>query len=164
MKLGMDNRAMTGASLALRIWQLTSLIPLFYVAGATVQLLSAREGGFFGWLLGAGICAMPRAEALALAFAYRLTAGEVILCLAPAVVALAVGIPLERLLRNVKQGVRVRWAIVIFWAVDILAGLLPLAVNAAFGTAAAVPGLLIRLGCLALTAADLCALKKGKAE
>ncbi len=164
MKFGSENKGLTGGTLALYIWQLCALLPLLYVVGCAVQLLDAtRGGGFFGWLFGVGVCAMPRAEALALSLAYRLTAHEAVVCLAPALLALIVGLFLVKPLKCGGKTARLtRVAIVALWTVDLLAGLLPLAVNTVFGWEAALPGMAIRLACLALTAADLIADRRTK--
>lgn len=154
-------RAISGADLYVRLYQIMSLLPVLYilVAAGHPKILTGRN--VLTWLFDCGINAIPRAESLLLSWVYRQTASEIIVCFALLLAALAVGILGNRLFRdNHKTGHQTRLVFAVLIAADLLIRLLPFSWNAAFGLPASVFGFAVRIACLILIILDLRAERK----
>ena len=155
MKFGVSVRnRLTGADLAVRVYQVISILPVLYllVAAGYPALFASRN--LFSFLFDLGVSALPRAEALCAAFVYRMTASEIVFSMAFLVLALAVGLIANRVL----HGERARIARMVYAALigaDLLIRLIPLHVSGVFGMPVTILAFLIRLGCLALILLDL---------
>ena len=158
MKFGVSVRnRLTGADLAVRVYQVISILPVLYllVAAGYPALFASRN--LFSFLFDLGVSALPRAEALCAAFVYRMTASEIVFSMAFLVLALAVGMAANRVL----HGEHARIARMVYAALigaDLLIRLIPLIplhVSGVFGMQATILAFLIRLGCLALILLDL---------
>ena len=163
MKFGFDGRKQrTGMDLAVRCFQIVSILPtLYFFVGAGYPALYTQKG-FFHALFSFGFSALPRAEALAVSAAYRAALSEMLVCFALLGIALAFGIVMKRLFAvsgPASRTARLVYAALI--ALDLIFRLLPLRCNLAFGLPAAIAGFAFRASCLALILLDLRA-EKGK--
>ena len=101
LEFGIDiRRKLTGADLYVRILQICSLLPLPYIflARSHPPILSTRN--LLSALFDTGVCALPRIEAFALSWLYRLTLSEVAVYFVILAIALALGIIAGRILRG----------------------------------------------------------------
>ena len=160
MKFGINLRkTLTGAELAVRIFQVTTLLPLAYMlVGVGMPYLYTHKG-FFSVLFELGLAGLPRAETLGLSLLYRISGSEMLVFFVMLAVALAVGILAESLLKGSElraKRSRVVWAVLI--ALDLLFRFVPLPFES-LPVYANVFGFLLRLGCLALILLDLRAAK-----
>ncbi len=161
MTFGVNVRGkLTGADAAVRIFQISSLLPLPYIFLASGYQYLFTKYGLFSVLFDLGFAALPRVETLGLSALYRVTSSEIIVYFLMAALALAVGLAAKRLLRGKERRpvtVRVVWSVLI--ALDLVFRLVPLPF-ASLPIWALVPGFLLRAACLALVLLDLRAVKK----
>lgn len=160
MKFGLNERhALTGAECAVRVFQLTSLLPLLYLFTLSGYPPLITKSGLFSALFDLGIMALPRLEALGAAALYRLSLSDLIVFFSILLLALVAGLAAGRLLKGGERRARVlRWAYAGWIALDLILRLLP--PKLPFPLWAAVLGFVVRLGCLALILLDLRAAKK----
>ena len=163
MKFGLNPRKrLTGAELAVRVQQVCALLPVLYLFAASgfPAILSIRSP--LSVLFDLGISALPRAESLGLSLLYRLSRSEVWVNFALLGFALVLGLAAGALLRGAPRRARLaRWAMLVWIGADLLLRLLPLGCNRAFGLPAALVGFAVQALCLALTALDLRADRRG---
>ena len=157
VEFGIDiRRKLTGADLYVRILQICSLLPLPYIflARAHPPILSTRN--LLSALFDTGVCALPRIEAFALSWLYRLTLSEVAVYFVILAIALALGIIAGRILRgDPEASIRLHKVIAVLIALDLVIRVIPVKANIAFGIPLAVIGLAVRAICLYLVIRDL---------
>ncbi len=149
-------KALTGAHLCVRIFQVASLLPLPYIFAVAGYPAVITSRNVLSILFDAGIMAIPRVEALALSLIYRATMNEMAVYFALLVVSLAAGFTFGKLLRSEGgAALRIRRAFAAFLAADLVLRLLPLGFNTVFGLPAAALGALCEAACLAFLILDL---------
>ena len=149
-------KALSGADLYVRVFQILSLLPVLYmfVAAGYPAVMTSRS--LFSVLFDAGMSALPRAESLLLAALYRHTSSEICVYFALLAAALLLGILGNRCFRdNHNSGRTTRFVFAGLIAADLIIRLLPFACNSTFGLPAAVFGFAVRLACLGLIILDL---------
>ena len=157
VEFGIDIRnKLTGADLYVRIFQISALLPLPYIFVATAHhaIFSTRDP--LAVLFDIGICSLPRAEAYALSYIYRLTSSEIVVYFIMPLIALALGVTAERNLRgNSERSVRLHKALAACICLDLAIRIVPVRANYAFGIVPAIIGFAIRAFCLYLIVRDL---------
>ena len=156
MSFGFDRKKLTGATLALRILELSSmLLPLYVMAAVGYPRLLTVES-VFSFLCRLGASLIPRVWLLGLGWLYKLTAKELLVCFALLIPALLIGIGTDNLLRaRAETARRARIGLAAFLALEIVLHLLPLRLNGVFGTSANLIAAAVLALCLALTLLDL---------
>ncbi len=156
MSFGFDRKKLTGATLALRILELSSmLLPLYVMAAIGYPRLLTVESAF-SFLCRLGASLIPRVWLLGLGWLYKLTAKELLVCFALLIPALLIGIGTDNLLRaRAETARRARIGLAAFLALEIVLHLLPLRLNGVFGTSANLIAAAVLALCLALTLLDL---------
>ncbi len=164
MKFGIDLRKkMTGADIAVIIFQVVSLLPAFYVFVAPGYMAILSKRNILSVLFDFGICALPRWEALLLSFGYRLSSSEMLPYFFALFIALFLGIAAKRCLRgNVKLSVALHCVFSALIVIDLIIRVLPFGFNSQFAFAYALAAVAVRLVCLLLLAGDLIAYKRSK--
>ena len=157
VRFGIDiRRQLTGADIYVSIFQICSLLPLPYIFIATAHPAIFSTHNLLSVLFDAGMTTLPRAEALALSFLYRLTLSEVAVYFVVLAVALALGLISSRVLRgNPEASVRFHKAASVLITLDLAIRIIPVRANIAFGLPAAAIGLAVRAACLYLVICDL---------
>ena len=155
MSFGFDRKKLTGATLALRILELSSmLLPLYVMAAVGYPRLLTVES-VFSFLCRLGASLIPRVWLLGLGWLYKLTAKELLVCFALLIPALLIGIGTDNLLRaRAETARRARIGLAAFLALEIVLHLLPLRLNGVFGTSANLIAAAVLALCLALTRLD----------
>ena len=156
MSFGFDRKKLTGATLALRILELSSmLLPLYVMVAVGYPRLLTVES-VFSFLCRLGASLIPRVWLLGLGWLYKLTAKELLVCFALLIPALLIGIGTDNLLRaRAETARRARIGLAAFLALEIVLHLLPLRLNGVFGTSANLIAAAVLALCLALTLLDL---------
>ena len=156
MSFGFDRKKLTGATLALRSLELSSmLLPLYVMAAVGYPRLLTVES-VFSFLCRLGASLIPRVWLLGLGWLYKLTAKELLVCFALLIPALLIGIGTDNLLRaRAETARRARIGLAAFLALEIVLHLLPLRLNGVFGTSANLIAAAVLALCLALTLLDL---------
>ena len=159
-----ERRALTGATLSLRVLELAALLPPLYVLGAVGYPALIGSDGPFSFLCRIGFALLPRVWLCGLAWLYKLTASEVLLCFAVLIPALLLSLGADALLRRrLPDARRARVTFAVLLALELVLRLLPLDINRAFGAGAAIAAIVVLAGCLALTLLDLLS-RSGKKE
>ena len=157
IRFGIDvRRQLTGADLYVRIFQICALLPLPYIflTGVHPAIFSSRN--LLSVLFDIGICALPRVEALALSYIYRVLLSEVAVYFVVLVIAVALGFAAAKVLRgNPEASVKFHKLVAGLLILDLAIRIIPVRANYAFGIPAAAAGLLIRALCLYLVIRDL---------
>ena len=156
--------ALSGGELALRLFQVLSLLPLPYILIAPGYPALVTRKGLLHWLFGLGISALPRGETLALSLLYRQTGSEVWVHLALLALALVFGLAGGRLLRGNASARPLRIVLCVLLGADLLFRALPTGLSPAFGPFVWVPALLLRAASLLLLLLDLRAEKRSDGE
>jgi len=149
-------KALSGADLYVRVFQILSLLPVLYlfVAAAHPAVMTSRN--VLSALFDAGMSTLPRAESLLLAALYRHTGNEIYVYFALLAAALLLGILGNRLFRdNHRSGRKTRLVFTVMIVADLILRVAPFAFNSTFGLPAAVFGFAVRLACLVLILLDL---------
>lgn len=161
MKFGVNIRGkLTGAELAVRVFQIASLLPLAYMLLASGYPYLFTRYGLFSVLFDLGLASLPRVEAFGLSALYRLTSSELAVYFVLLGFALAFGLLMNALLKGGEKKPRVSravWAALI--ALDLVSRLVPLPF-AELPLYARILGFAVRLACLALILLDLRAAKR----
>ena len=161
MKFGVNIRGkLTGAELAVRVYQIAALLPLGYMLLASGYPYLLTKNGLFSVLFDLGLASLPRAEALGLSLLYRRSASELAVYFTMLALALTVGLLANALLKGGEKKPRVSravWASLI--ALDLVFRFIPLPF-AELPLYARIVGFALRLGCLALILLDLRAAKR----
>lgn len=157
VEFGIDiRRKLTGADLYVRIFQMCSLLPLPYIFLARPHPPILRTRNLLSVLFDTGISALPRLEAYALSYLYRLTSSEVAVYFVILAFALALGFISSRVLRGDPEvSIRFHKAIAVLIALDLAIRIIPVRANIAFGIIPSVLGFVIRAVCLYLVIRDL---------
>lgn len=157
VEFGIDiRRKLTGADIYVRIFQICSLLPLPYIFVATAHPAIVSTRNLLSILFDFGMCLVPRAEAFGLSYLYRLTSSEVAVYFVLPIMALALGIAADRMLRgNPAASVRFHKAAAALIILDLAIRIIPVKANFAFGIPAAILGLMVRAACLYLVIRDL---------
>ena len=157
-----DRKALTGAGLYVTVFQVSSLLPLPYLFAVVGYPVVITNRNVLSFLFDVGLMSVPRAEALALSYAYTTLSSELVVYFTLLGVALVVGLALGRLLRGGGEAaLRLRRTLAALLAFDLVLRLLPFGFNLAFGLPAAIIGWLCRAACLAFVVLDLRAAKEG---
>lgn len=157
-----DRKALTGAGLYVAVFQVSSLLPLPYLFAVLGYPAVITSRNVLSFLFDVGMVSLPRVEALALSYAYTAFSSELTVYFALLVVALVLGLVLGRLLRgDCETGIRLRRALVVLIACDLVIRLLPFGFNLAFGLPTAIIGWLCRAACLAFLVMDLRTVERG---
>ena len=161
MKFGVDLRGkLTGAEIAVRVYQIAALLPLGYMLLASGYPYLLTKNGLFSVLFDLGLASLPRAEALGLSLLYRRSASELAVYFTMLVIALAVGLLANALLKGGAKKARVsRLVYAGLIALDLVFRLVPLPF-ASLPVWAQALGFLVRAGYLALILLDLRAAKR----
>ncbi len=147
------------AVLAVDVWQILSLVPALYIVLASLYPY-ALVGGAWRLLFDLPLAALPRWEAFALSFLYRLSGSEVLVALLLPGLALAGGILLKRLLgRGGKPSRVTRFFLAAACGADLILRLFPFSLLPWYGWLGASAGFFVRGACLGLILADLFARK-----
>ena len=156
MSFGFDRKKLTGATLALRILELSSaLLPLYAMAAVGYPRLLTVES-VFSFLCRLGASLVPRVWLWGLGWLYKLTAKEFLVCFALLVPALLIGLGADNLLRaRAETARRARIGLAAFLALEIVLHLLPLRINSVFGAAENLIAAAVLVLCLVLTLLDL---------
>jgi len=137
------------------IFQITSLLPApFWLALPGYPGLITKQNAL-SVLFDIGFAALPRAEALALSYFYRVTANEIAVFFVLLGVAFAFGVAMKKLLGAPKTAKAATIFLIILLIADLILRALPFAFNTTFGTTAAIIGAVIRMMCLVLLIVDL---------
>lgn len=156
-----DWKTVTGAHLAVGVYQVASLLPLLYILGFVGYPAIITSKNLLSFLFDIGIMTLPRAEALGLSALYSATANETLVYFAILVPALVVGLVFNKLLREDSPAcITARKALAVLIACDLLLRVLPFGFNLAFGLPAAIIGWLAQAACLAFVILDLRAIKE----
>lgn len=155
LRFGIGQRkTMSGAELAVRVFQITSLLPLAYLLTAPGYPYLFTRSGLLSVLFDLGAAALPRAELWLLSLLYRLSASEVAVHFVILALALGAGLAAHSLSQSSparRRGCRIVYA---GWlALDLLLRLLLRAPS--FPLWALIAGFLLRGACLALVLLDL---------
>lgn len=151
-----DRKAASGAGLYLKIFQISSLLPLPYIFLITVYPAVVSDSNFWSFLFDLGLASLPRAEALLLSFVYKLTLNEIIVYFIPLVIAFVWGLILRKILNGPEKGaVLVRKVLIILIFFDLVLRLLPFPFNYTFVWYCIVIGCLVRAACLIFLILDL---------
>ena len=149
MKFGIDVRGkLTGADLAVRIVQIAAALPTLLTQDTPLT-----------YLFSLGVCAVPRAVALALSALYRQTGGEALFSMLLVAAALFYGVVMNRLLHS-ERGRTTRVVLAVLIAIDLILRLLPLGFTKAFGLPCEILAFALRAASLVLVVLDLRAGKK----
>ena len=162
VKFGIDlRRALTGADVYVRIFQVSAVLPSVFIAAAAAYPPLLLTRNFFSVLFDLGMSMLPRALTLALSTIYRTTGSEIYVYFIPLVIALALGVFADRVLRgSPRKAVLVHKVFIALIAVDLVLRLVPVRYNLVFGWPAAIVGFLVRAGCFAFLVLDLRADRK----
>lgn len=154
---GLNGRnTVTGAHLYVYAFQVAALLPLPYIFAIVGYPAVITSKNVLSYLFDVGMMAVPRVEALALSYLYSATSSEVAVFFALLIPALVLGLVLGRLLRDGdEKALRLRKALVVLIACDLVLRLLPFGFNLAFGLPAAAIGWICRAACLACVAMDI---------
>ena len=165
VKFGIDvRRKLTGADLYVRIFQICSLLPLPYLFFAMIDPEIGRTRNVLSVLFDIGMSSLPRAEVLSLACRYHAMINEQEVFFAILVVAIALGLAAERVLRgDPALSIRLHKAWEVMICMDLAIRIVPVRANYAFGIPAAAAGFAIRAFCLFLIIKDMKAEERRKA-
>ena len=151
-----ERKTLTGAELAIRAFQVFSLLPIPYVLAIVGYPAIITTDNILSFLFGVGLTSIPRAEALLLSVCYRASLSEVAVVAILLAAAVVCGIVIRRLLaRDDGSTVPLRRAYAAWIALDLVLRLIPMPFNLAFGIVAQLIGFCLRLACLALVVLDL---------
>ena len=164
IRFGIDvRRAMTGADLYVKVLQISSILPLLYIFTATGYMAIMGSRNVLSVLFDLGMCAIPRVEALALSYLYRLTSSEIFVYFALLAIALAVGVATDKILRGAPDAsVKAHRIVAALIGFDLVLRLIPLSFNMTVGLPAEAAGWIVRAVCLALVIRDLKEWEKNK--
>lgn len=154
---GLDvRRGISGASLYVKIFQIISLLPLFYIFTATAYMGITSTRNVLSVLFDLGMSTIPRTEALILSYVYRISSSECMVYFALLAIAIILGFTAERFLKgNAALSLKLHKAFAILIAVDLIIRVVPVHANIAFGLPAAVFGFAVRAGFLYLIIRDI---------
>jgi hypothetical protein len=151
-----ERKKLTGATLSLRVLEFSAVLMPLYVLGLSGYPGLVMKNGLFSFLFRLGAMLRPRVWLLGLGWLYKLTASEVLLCFAVLLPALFAALALDALMRRkLSAARRARIGFAVYLALELILRLLPLQVNRAFGSAAAIAAFAVMALCLALTLMDL---------
>ncbi|MBR0373046.1 MAG: hypothetical protein IJH91_00795 [Mogibacterium sp.] len=162
VRFGIDvRRQLTGADLYIKIFQVSAILPAVYIAATAAYPPLLIQRSIFSAVFDLGMSLLPRALTLALSSIFRVTGSEVRICFIPLVLALALGLIGDRVLRGSRRrAILVHKVCIALIAADLMLRLVPLRYNLVFGWPAAIAGFLVRAVCIALLVLDLRADRK----
>ena len=157
IRFGVNNRkVISGAALYLRIFQISSLLPLAYLFLINVYPAVITGKNLWYVLFELGIAVIPRWEALLLSFLYKLTLNEIIVYFILLVLAFVYGLILKKLLDGPKEhAILIRKILIVVIFFDLVLRLLPFSFNYDFAWYYVVTGCLVRAACLIFLILDL---------
>lgn len=163
---GIDIRKkLNGSDLYVKTFQLASILPVFYLFMASGYMGIFSKRTVFSVLFDLGVSVIPRAEALALSYIYRMTDNEIIMVFIMMVIGLILGLLSGIIFReNEKRGIAARKVFIILIAIDLVIRLLPMKFNLALGWPAAVIGFIIRAVFIVLLYMDIRAAKNNEVK
>lgn len=138
-----------------RIFQITTLLPLLYIFVASAQASLFVYGGFPGILFDLGIGCLPRAEVYLMSVAYHLTRNELVIYFGILVYALVFGMVINRLLSGKSRTKHVtRMVLAACIGCDLIVRLLPIRLNTVLPVGYLIAGLAVRAVCLWLVLSE----------
>ncbi|MBR4024528.1 MAG: hypothetical protein IKI86_04530 [Firmicutes bacterium] len=157
IRFGTDPRKrLNGSDLYVKTFQLASILPVFYLFMASGYMGIFSKRTVFSVLFDLGISVLPRAEALALSYIYRITDNELIMVFIMMIIGLILGLLSNKIFReDEKRGIAARKVFIVLIAIDLVVRLLPMKFNPAFGLPMAAIGFIIRAGSIALLYMDI---------
>lgn len=151
-----ERNTVTGALLAIAIFQIASLLPLVYILAVLGYPAIITSRNVLSVLFDVGIMVIPRIEALALSYLYAAASSETAVYFALLLAALIPGYVFGRILKGNRKGsLGLRKVLVVFIACDLVLRLLPFSFNLTFGLPAACIGWVCQAACLILIILDL---------
>ncbi|MBQ3481779.1 MAG: hypothetical protein IJH48_05490 [Oscillospiraceae bacterium] len=163
MSFGFDRKKLSGATLSLYFLEFSAALPTLYVLVAVGYPGLLTTKGLFSFLFRLGASLVPRVWLWGLAWLYKLTARELLVCFALLIPALLIAVAADGQLRAKRETARrARIVFAALLTLEIVLHLLPLRLNTAFGTSANVIAVVVLVLCLALTLLDLRAGKNGE--
>ena len=151
-----ERKALTGATLSLRVLEFSALFPPLYVLIAAGYPALLASDGVLGFLFRLGASLLPRLWLLGLGWLYKLTASEVLVCFAILLPTLFAALAADTMMRRpLPMARRARLVFAAYLALELILRLLPLGLNRAFGTPAAIAAVAVLALCLVLTLLDL---------
>ena len=158
---GTDPRKkLNGSDIYVKTFQVASILPVFYLFMASGYLGIFSKTSVFSVLFDLGVSVLPRAEALALSYLYRVTDNEIIMIFVMMIIGLIFGLISNKIFReNEKRGIAARKVFIILIAIDLIVRLLPMKFNLAFGLPMAIIGFIIRAVSIVLLYMDIKAAK-----
>ncbi len=158
-------RKLNGSDIYVKTFQLASILPVFYLFMASGYLGIFSKRSVFSVLFDLGVSALPRAEALALSYLYRMTDNEIIMVFIMMIIGLILGLLSNKIFReSEKRGIAARKAFIALIAIDLVIRLLPMKFNLAFGWPAAMIGFIIRAVSIVLLYMDIRAAKNNEVK
>lgn len=157
IRFGVNDRKVTsGAALYLKIFQISSLMPLPYIFLITVYPAVVSGSNIWSVLFDLGLVLLPRAELLLMSFIYRVTLNEVLIYFIPLVLAFVWGLILKKIFNGTEKGaVLIRKILIIAIFCDLVLRLLPFSFNYSYPWYFVVIGCLVRAACLIFLILDL---------
>ena len=149
-------KRITGADLFVAIMQICAVFPVLYLVYVPGYMPLLKNRGVLTCVFDLGCSALPRIETFLISLVYRLTLNEIVVAFIFPAAALALGIIMNRLLRErYETARRTRLVLIALVALDIVLRLLPLNINRVFPQTIDIVAFAVRLGCLALIILDL---------
>lgn len=151
-----DWKTVTGAHLAVYVYQVASLLTLPYFLAVLGYPAIITTDNLLSFLFDVGVMTLPRIEALGLSLLYSTTSNEVLVYFTILIPALVVGIVFGKLLvKGSAMCITLRKVMAIFIALELVLRILPFGFNLAFGLPASVIGWLCQAACLLFVVLDL---------
>ena len=147
IRFGTDPRKrLNGSDLYVKTFQLASILPVFYLFMASGYMGIFSKRTVFSVLFDLGISVLPRAEALALSYIYRITDNELIMVFIMMIIGLILGLLSNKIFREDEaRGIMARKVFMVLIALDLVLRVLPFGFNMAFGLPFEVIGFAVRL-------------------
>ena len=166
MKFGFGSKkALSGAELYVRIFQLSSLLPLVYIFIAAGSLSVVTKKGVLSFLFDLGVSLLPRWESMGLSLLYHKTGRELAVYFVTLGVALAFGLAAKKIFcGGAKKAFVSRIVFLVIIGADLILRLVPFGFIGSFGVVVTVIAFAVRVVCFVLILLDIIAEKKKKEE
>ena len=146
----------SGAELYVKLFQISSVLPLPYIFIASGSLSVVTKKGPLSFLFDLGVSMLPRWEALGLSALYRKTGSELALFFLILIIALAFGLFSKRIFRgSEKKALRSRIAFLTLIGADLVLRLIPFGFVPAFGAGTTVLAFAFRIACFLSVLLDI---------
>ena len=147
-------RDLSYTGIAVLVYQIVSLFPLLYILTASGSFSLILSKGILSFFFDAGICALPRIEAVFLSWLYRKTMNEVVVYFALLILALIAGLVFHSVMKGERKNA-VRYVLAVFCVIDVIVKVLLLSFNQAFALPYRIIGIVFALACLGLICYDI---------